>query len=281
MSEIPQIRKFEHGETRFEYLYYPGPELTLVFMHATGFLPWLWHPIARKLTDRFTVVAPYFCDHHAPEPEDGGLHWKILAQDLSYLCTDLSLKNPCFVGHSMGGTVMTIAAGEFGIEPAGMILIEPIYLPEQAYGAPMTIEQHPLASRSIKRRNQWSSSGEVHEYLAGRSLFKSWDPEMIDLYITHGMRTDEYGLTLACHPRREAAFFMGGIHFNPWPLLPRIKCQVMYLEGEKSENRLYIDLKKAASLVPRGEYHQIPGAGHLIPMEQPGVVQRLIEKYFS
>ncbi len=36
-------------------------------------------------------------------------------------------------------------------------------------------------------------------------------------------------------------------------------------KGEKSENRSYVDLKKAASLMHSGTYQLIKEAGHMIP----------------
>jgi lipase len=53
------------------------------------------------------------------------------------------------------------------------------------------------------------------------------------------------------------------------------------VEGSESENRTYIDLKKAAALMPRGRYVLMKGAGHLIPMEQPAQTTRMVEEFFS
>jgi pimeloyl-ACP methyl ester carboxylesterase len=74
---------------------------------------------------------------------------------------------------------------------------------------------------------------------------------------------------------------MGGNAKDPWPLLPEIKCPVLLVEGGESENRTYIDLKYAASLFPQGSYTEVPGAGHLVPMEQPDAVYRIISEFFS
>ena len=41
----------------------------------------------------------------------------------------------------MGSTVLTIAAADYGIEPRGMILIEPIFLPEEFYSLKPTVER--------------------------------------------------------------------------------------------------------------------------------------------
>jgi pimeloyl-ACP methyl ester carboxylesterase len=205
----------------------------------------------------------------------------MLADDLCRLCKGLGITEPFLVGHSMGATVMTLAEATFGPVAKGMILIEPIFLPREIYSIGLTIDQHPLASRSIKRKNHWENVNEARTYLRSKALFKNWDEEMLDLYIKYGMVTGETGgLSLACHPRREAALFMGSQKMDPWPLLPEIACPVMVMEGELSENRHFIDLKKAASLIPGGTYRLVEGTGHLVPMEKPDEVTRMMREFF-
>lgn len=278
---IPYEKTCDIGDAEIAYLHYPcdGPDLLL--LHATGFLPWLWHPVAARLSERFNVIVPYFCDHRDAEPEDGGISWAILAGDLSKMCSMLNLKNPFAAGHSMGGTVITLCAGMHTVTPAGIVLIEPIFLPREAYRVKITVEQHPLASKSIKRKSRWDSASEAESYLMNRKLFEKWDREVLDLYIRHGMKPDDEGLTLSCPPRKEASLFMGGNAKDPWPLLPEIRCPVLLVEGGESENRRYIDLKYAASLLPRGSYTEVQGAGHLVPMEQPDAVYNILLNFFS
>jgi len=258
----PLIKTCNIGDTSLEYLHYPSDGPDLLLLHATGFLPWLWHPIAESLGGSFNIIAPYFCDHRNAEPEDGGLGWDLLADDLYKFCSNLELKFPFVAGHSMGGTIITLCAALHKITPAGMILIEPIYLPEITYETKITVEQHPLAAKSIKRRSEWSGHDDALSYLRNRKLFSKWDDRMLELYLKYGMVTgDGGGLTLACSPRKEASLFMGGNAMNPWPLLPQIKCPVLLVEGELSDNKLFIDLKKAASLFPDVVYYEVKNAG--------------------
>ncbi|MEN6474446.1 MAG: alpha/beta hydrolase [Syntrophaceae bacterium] len=280
----PQVLVLDIGEVELPYLQYDGlaESTPIVLLHATGFLPWLWHPIALKLAAAHRVIAPYFCDHRLNEPDKGGVNWMILAQDLKVFCERLGLQAPLMVGHSMGATVITLAAGAFGLKASGMILIEPIFLPEDFYGVQLSVDQHPLASKSIKRRNHWDSGEEALAYLKSRSLFKNWDSEMLDLYVRYGLREVQTGgLNLTCSPEREAALFMGGMLYDPWPILANVPCPVLVVEGGASENRHYIDLKKATTLFPQGSYTLVQGAGHLIPMEQPQTTAALIDGFLE
>ena len=279
----PEVKVAPIGDLELLYLFYPADGPAVVLLHATGFNPWLWHPISRELVSAgFRVYAPYFCDHRPSEPHQGGLKWPVLAADLFDFCQKLALDRPLMAGHSMGGTVITLANAEHPGLAAALVLIEPIYLPDFVFGAIRKVDDHPLASKSIKRRNFWQDHAEAEQYLLSRDMFKSWNREVLDLYLSHGMKPGpEGGLVLACSPEREASQFMGSSHRNPWPLLGRVPSPVLILEGEKSENRLFIDLKKATGLFPRGSYREVPGAGHLIPQEEPAETAAILQEFFE
>ncbi len=276
----PLIHFHDIGDAVVQYLVYENDGPTIILLHATGFSPWLWHPIASRLARSYRVIAPYFCDHRDADPEKGGLGWMQLADDLCRLCDGLQIERPLLVGHSMGATVMTIAEAIYGPKAAGLLLIEPIFLPQEFYGIPLRVADHPLASLSIKRRNSWDDPASARAYLQAKPLFALWDEAMLDLYIKHGMVDSQAGgLELACSPPREAALFMGGMPYDPWPLMPQINCAVLIVEGGKSQNRRFMHLKDAVGLFQKGTYHLLESAGHLIPMEQPSETFRIITDF--
>ncbi len=278
----PLVARQDIGDTEIQYLDYGGEGQPVVMLHATGFLPWLWHPIARALSTTYRVIAPYFCDHREADPHEGGLGWLNLAEDLKNFCGELKLATPFFVGHSMGATVITLAHTAYGTPAAKMVLIEPILLPQNFYSATISVDQHPLAAKAVKRRNSWKDRAEVRDDFKAKKFFQSWDDEVFSLYITHGITgNDEEGLALTCSPHREASLFMGSMQFDPWPLLPKVSCPTLILEGETSENKLFIDLQKATDLIPGAKYLLVEGAGHLIPMEKPVETGRIIQAFFG
>jgi lipase len=279
---MPEILAQDIGGVELQYLHYPGDGPTVLLLHATGFQPWLWHPIARELSGDFSVIAPYFCDHRVFDPEDGGMSWLILADDLATFIKRLGINWPLVVGHSMGATVASLTEALKGPVFSRMVLIEPIFLPSDYYNLSITVEQHPLASKSIRRRSNWNGRDEARDYFHSKKLFMNWDEEMLELYLEHGTtEADNGSLTLACQPSREAALFMGGMASDPWPLLKEITCPVLFVEGGNSENKMVIDLRRAASSVPGASLKVIEGAGHLVPMERPGEVLSLIEEFFA
>ncbi len=283
MNFGPEVLTVDVGGVGMEYLdYRSGNDETIIFMHATGFSHWSWHPLAKKLSDKYRVISVRMFGHRHAKPE-GKMSWTRLGKDLSILCEKLDIKKPLIVGHSMGAVVATLSCALNGLDAEKMMLIEPIYLPWFIYLMPLkNVKRHPLASKSINRKNHWADKNEARQYLLSKPLFTSWDEEMLDIYIERGMMESEDGrLTLVCPPETEAAMFMGSNRKNPWPLLKKISCPVLIVEGEKSENLKLVNHKKAANLFQNGSVHRVNDAGHLIPMEKPAEIIDLIRSFFS
>jgi lipase len=281
-KEIPPLKMQDVGGAELPYLYYEGAAPQIIFAHATGFLPWLWHPIVEDLTPRNQAWVPYICNYRDCDPENGGLAWDVIAEDLFSLCQSKNIRNHLAVGHSMGATVLTIATAVFGMQPRAMVLIEPIFLPEEFYSMELSVKDHPLAAQSIKRKNGWKDENAALEYLKSKSLFIDWDEQILQLYVKYGMEKQQEGeLKLACSPRNEAAMFMGGRSTNPWPLIQKLTCPVLIVEGEKSTNKEFIDLHRVVSMLSNGKYISVPEAGHLIPMQKPKEVAQIIKEFIA
>lgn len=181
----------------------------------------------------------------------------------------------------MGATVMTLAEALFGPFAAGMVLFEPIFLPQDYYTLNVQLEDHPLAVKSIGRRNTWQDHAEAKAYLKTKKLFRYWDEEMLDLYLAHGMVAAKpgQGLELDCPPTEEAALFLGGNLYDPWPLLTQITCPVLVCEGEDSGNSDFTNFRKVADTLPGGAYYLVHETGHLIPMEKPEETFSIITRF--
>jgi pimeloyl-ACP methyl ester carboxylesterase len=88
-------------------------------------------------------------------------------------------------------------------------------------------------------------------------------------------------MQLTCTPESEASMFMGGWCCDPWPLLDKIECPVLVLEGEKSTNIGLVDIRRAVSILPQGRYGSVADAGHLIPMQKPAEIASMIKDFIA
>jgi pimeloyl-ACP methyl ester carboxylesterase len=278
----PALRTASISDTEISYLDYGENGPPLLLLHATGFLPWLWHPVAQKLASEHWVIAPSFFQHRTADPHKGGLPWAKLAEDLKQFCAQLDIETSAMVGHSMGAAVATLAHAVLGVSLSKLVLIEPIFLPEVAYEMDLTVDDHFLAKQAIKRRSHWPDRDEAKSNWLSKPFFQTWDEQVLDLYLTHGLTEAEGGgVTLTCPPEQEAALFMGGGHLDPWPYLPKVSCPTLVVEGELSTNKPWIDLKRVQRLIPQGSYVEVEGAGHLVPMEKPQETAKLLREFFS
>ncbi len=281
-NKIEELRIQDVDGAGLPYLFFEAEASApqMLFMHATGFLPWLWQPVIEEFAPANNVWAPFICDYRSCNPHAGGLSWDVIARDLSTFCRRQQILQPLIVGHSMGATVSSIATALYGLQPRGMILIEPIFLPDKFYTMEPEVDSHPLASKSIKRTNHWKNESEAWSYLKSKSLFSSWDERVLQIYHQHGLQKKEEGsLQLTCSPQNEAALFMGGWDVNPWPLLTKINCPVLVIEGEISNNRGFVDIPRAVSLLSQGQYKSVAGAGHLIPMQKPREIVEIVKEF--
>lgn len=281
MTDFPKLSSQKIDDVTISYLLYEGVGETLVLLHATGFLSWLWHPIASSLNSRYRIIAPNLCHHRRADPYQGGLDWFVLAADIARLLRELRVERPILIGHSMGGTVLAIAAGAGGIKPQAMVLIEPVFLLREIYQMELRVEDHPLAAKSIRRSNGWSGWDEARRYLQTHRTFAAWDEEVRDLYLNHGMEEVGGEIRLVCSPQQEAAIFMGGLRYDPWTALPNITCPVLVVEGGESDHRQYVDLKKLAGEFPHGQYLLVPHGSHFMPMERPREMAGIIEDFLG
>ena len=80
------------GGAELPYLYYEGEAPQILFAHATGFLPWLWHPIIEDIVSPNQTWVPYICNYRECDPEKGGLAWDIIAEDLSGFCRSQNIQ---------------------------------------------------------------------------------------------------------------------------------------------------------------------------------------------
>jgi lipase len=276
-----ELRMQDIDGVRLPYLFFKSKASAphMIFMHATGFLPWLWEPVIEKFRLTNNISAPFICDYR-PSNHETGLSWDIIALDLAAFCRLQQIHKPLIIGHSMGATVSVLAASLYHLKPRSQILIEPIFLPEQYYSVKPDIQSHSLAAKSMKRAKHWKNEIEAWSYLKSKPFFSRWDERVLGLYHKYCMQRQEDGsLNLTCSPQSEVALFLGGRIVNPWPLLEKIECPVLIIEGEITENKGLVDVKKAISLIPGCKYVSVAGASHLIPMEKPDEIAKIINDF--
>ena len=178
----------------------------LLMLHATGLCAWPWKPMARRLAQRYRVLAFDQRGHGDTDKSDKGYHFEYAGEDLAAIVETMELERPRVVGHSSGGLATIIAAnlmpGRFG----PVVLVET----RVSNDAPTTATQdlNRRAERTRMKRPVWESRAAMFEAYRTRAAFKGWEDEPFGEFITGGTKMLPDGRAeLKCHPETEATFY--------------------------------------------------------------------------
>lgn len=198
----------------------------LHFAHATGMHAGLYARLLAPLADRFRIIASDARGHGRTaalmpgDPPGERVEWDVFAADLLAIVDTVDPAAPWLLaGHSFGGTVSLLAAAARPDRVAGLVLLDPPFVPfETARAAAATVPPNPLADKAGRRRADFPDTATARAAFAGRGVFANWSDADLDAYLADGLRATAdgvrdgdtpKGVTLACSPAWEAAIFRG------------------------------------------------------------------------
>ena len=273
----PESTFVEANGLRLHYLRWRegGERGPIIMNHATGFLAALWQPIAERLAAAGYEAIAYDARGHGdsdkPDPSDENYHWQRFVDDLEAFLTKLGLHSIPFVGHSFGGaTGLYLAGGRIGVL-SRIAVIEPIVMPGGFQ--PDEERREAMAAGARRRRTSFASREEMIDQYRSRSTFQRWTEESLRLYAEHGtFEGENETIRLKCPAEVEGDIFSHSGSLNIWDVLPQIGVPVLIMAGEHTEDFLDMVAQGVAQRIPNGRFQQLPGAGHLAPMERPDIV---------
>ncbi len=249
--------------------------------HANGFHGLVWRPVAERLRQRFRCVALDFRGHGASvRTAHGDLHWDEYRQDILTTLDAIPARGAYAIGHSMGGTAaLAAAAAEPGLLRA-LFCYEPI-LPRLTSQAAVQ-DGTEVASRTLRRVSRFTSRAAASDYLSGRPAFRAVHPEALRAYLEHGLSDQPDGsVILRCSPATEAAGYTAAWTCDAHRQIPDVSCPVTVARGCLSLVMDAASIRRIADLLPNGKVTELPGIGHLGPLENPDVVAAAVLAAFS
>lgn len=254
----------------------------LHFAHATGMHAGLYARLLAPLAGRFRIVASDSRGHgRSPGgPVGDTVEWEVFAADVLAVTDAVAPDAPWLLaGHSMGGAVALLAAVAAPARVAGLVLLDPPFIPFAIARAARATGQtmpNPMADQAGKRRGDFSDTATARAAYAGRGVFRSWSDADLDAYLADGLLPATDGMTLACAPAWEAATFRGVSH-RIEAALARLDKPFALIAGE------------TASTVPDAEFgifarhtqcvsaQRLPGTTHFVPLERGDAVRAAID----
>ncbi len=256
-----------------------GPELLLA--HATGFHGRVWQPVADRLADRFSCLAPDLRGHGDSAPPAGlDFDWRGFGADVLAVVDGLALRCPVAAGHSSGATALLLAEQARPGTFAALYCFEPIVVPADP---PLGRDSGSWLAQSTRRRRAvFASRAQALSRYAARPPLSDLHPSALRAYVEHGFADLPDGeVRLKCHPEHEALVYEMATAHDCFVHLARVHCPVILVRGERSEAFPAERAAAVAARLPRVSNEAHPALGHLGPLQDPPAVAASIRRAFA
>ena len=233
----------------------------------------VWRPVIGELDSSFRTLAWDFPNHGSAPRLPMPVDWWAFG-DWARRQVEACEKPIIGVGHSMGGASLVMAELLAPSSFAGLLLFEPMLFPP-----PYRRAENHLSQVVRKRRPRFESRRAARENFGGKEPFMSWHPDALAGYLDCGLvatETDE--MLLACTPEAEADVYEGAFAHGAWERLGEIETPSLIMAGSASDSFPAEKAEQVAALFPRAGFEVVEGANHFLPMEDPGLLARRIER---
>ncbi|MDQ7732912.1 alpha/beta hydrolase [Halomonas sp. SpR1] len=241
----------------------------LVFAHANGFPGLSYRSLLNPLAETFDLHPVDRLGHHPDYPVNH--NWGNLVDELlSYLPeSDTPLLG---VGHSLGGTLMAMAADRQPERFCGVIMLDPpLMLGTDAWAMKAAkrfgfVDRVTPAGKTLGRRTVWPSREAMATSLGRRGLFRRFTPTALNDYIEAGTRLlDDGSAELTFDTQIEVEIFRHlPDHLSRLP--KRLGVPLELVAGTESD---LLTASRIKRLKRKGlTVSEVPGT-HMFPMEHP------------
>jgi pimeloyl-ACP methyl ester carboxylesterase len=247
-----------------------GGEPTLLFLHGNSSHRGIWRALAAELPEHRRLLLDLRghgdSDHVDPPAYDPAAE----ADDVAAVVRALVREPYVLVGHSNGALVACVfaAGGDSAQKPAALVWgdIDPVVPSWQ-------VEFFHGAAARVGR--VYADADEA----AARFLrvYPNVRRELLQPFIVDGLRPVESGFRMKLDPQVYTTFAPDDLR----PLLPKIGCPVLILRGGESNVPTEAGLADLQEGLARSELAVVPGASHMMMLEQPELVAATIRDFVA
>jgi hypothetical protein len=126
-----------------------------------------------------------------------------------------------------------------------------------------------------RRRPSFDSFEHAVANYSSKPPMSAFDPDVVRLYVGHGMRPAPEGVRLTCDPEHEARTFESGGHHATWDLLPEINTRVVVVAGGDAMGPAEVAPGVARRLA-NSVFIEQPDSNHFGPFVDPAGTADLI-----
>lgn len=232
-----------------------------------------WRTTVEALQDRYHVIAINFFGYGQTSPWPGGREQTLTDQgELVQPFIDQAHGNVALVGHSFGGAVAMTVALHRPDKVSRLILLEPIPFCLLDEAGRVDAYAEVLRLRDTVKRSGGSDDWETAaaafaDYWNGEGTWASMPPERQKTFAS--LMPPNY---------HEWDAVLGRMARQDWSNI-RARTVVAWTENTKRPIREIVEVLRER--VPHWQYQRLPRGGHMFPLTQPDMTNRLISDFMS
>jgi pimeloyl-ACP methyl ester carboxylesterase len=257
----------------------------LHFAHPNAYPPACFKAMLEPLTETYHVVAmrqrPLWSDSEPLDIAD----WQIFASDLGQFLSQQGYEQVVGVGHSLGAVATMKAAYEHPQLFRTLVLIEPVFLEPQILELlaqnPGIMEGRPLVQQARRRRNSWPDRQTAFDHFRAKSVFERWPDDALWAYVKGGLQETASGDLALTFSREWEAQIYNSSPGPVWEEIPRVSQPTLAIRAAESDTLSLRAWQLWQELQPSAAFVEIPNAGHMVPMERPYQVLKVINDFLS
>ncbi|MCU0923563.1 MAG: alpha/beta hydrolase [Burkholderiaceae bacterium] len=259
-----------------------GAAPTIWMVHATGFHGRVWDQVIRYLPGQHVIAVDQ--RGHGRSGGTGFDSWADFGRDQAALAAAMDLQGAVGVGHSMGAHALVQAAAYAPGRFRQLVLIDPVIRSPAEYHQPQPPPGtlHP----SAQRKNRFVSAQEMFERFADRPPYSVFDTQALQDYCQHGLKpaADGQGFELACAPGFEGRVYPTALaNAGIYASIRALQIPVLVVRARPQDPSIKpwdaLGTPTYAQLAQEfrfGRDLRLLDKTHMLPMEDPALVARLI-----
>jgi pimeloyl-ACP methyl ester carboxylesterase len=232
-----------------------------------------WRAISRQLAGKYTVYTPDLRNHgHSPHHHEHTYH--AMRDDLNEFLDDQGIRKTILMGHSMGGKLGMYFAADYPEKVSKLIVADIApknYLlegDESQYQLHRNIFQAMLGAGISRLKTRREVDDRLAEII---------DSQAIRQFLLKNVTTDKATRSLMWRLNVDVLYdhldeIVGGVN-ERWfsDRIPLTSCPVVFIRGLQSSYITGNDIHLIKRMYPDACIIDIPGAGHWLHSEQPGL----------
>ncbi|WP_165840101.1 alpha/beta fold hydrolase [Motiliproteus coralliicola] len=273
----------------------------ICWLHGNGFNSLAYAPILAALSDpdysTQTGLGLYTTDlpGHG-HSQTTGKPWPVWRELASYVEQGMVQQLPANsdverigIGHSLGGVVSLLQAHQYPDRFDRLLLLDPVLFTPGIVAAQQVLKAlglwrwMPMPKVTRRRDSRWQSVSLMHQQLAQKGFYRSWDPQALAGFVAGGHQVVAQGaaqrVELSCPPEWEARIF-SSVPQRLTQAIREVRIPVHVLCARNSFPFILKGTRRAAQINPHISY-QVWGEGHCFPMEQPHQTAALIKEWLA